>query len=144
MRNHATSLLAILLSAACVDPTPPLRHPVTHDITLTTTSTWTDPVSGSKPIPTNSVALRTLDVDFGTNGASFDTSPCYGVTQGRLSAGGGFMNASFKGEDDGPVMTMTGQRDSLGVMTGTFECQSWTRSPHYILNSGTFVATPRK
>ena len=42
------------------------------------------------------------------------------------------------------MLNLAGRQDSLGVITGTFTCQTRTMGPHYDQYEGNFSAAPRK
>lgn len=151
MARHLASAitlgLVICVAATCDDPTPPLRDPVGHDLTLTVTSLTRDYNTHGirEKVQVNSAFTGSLLVDFRSDGARMEISgvPCV-VPDGRLSVGGGFVNGKFESETEGgPLFNLTGRQDSVGVMTGTFTCQTRTQTPHYESYDGTFSARPK-
>jgi hypothetical protein len=140
-------LVLIAGLTACEDLTPPLRDPVTHDLTITTLS-FTDDYNASgvkEKRPMNSTATGLLLVDFQTKGARMDPAGPCGLANGRWSVGSGVVSARFESEDEGgPLLTLSGLQDSVGVMTGSFTCRTRTLGPHFYTYEGSFTATPRK
>jgi hypothetical protein len=143
MRSRLAAVLGLVV-LGCVDSTPPVTHPVIHDVSLTFATMQSD--IGQRVDPMNQTVDGVLAVDFLTTGAQFDfeTEPPCWFANGALTVSGNSVTGDFHGKDYGPRLTLSGATDLDGVMTGTFNCSiRYSGSPHGPNYSGTFRATRR-
>jgi hypothetical protein len=144
MRSRLAAVLGLVV-LGCADSTPPVTHPVFHDVSLTFATMQSD--IGQAWSPMNQTFDGGLAVNFQTTGARFDfeTEPPCWFANGELTVSGSSVSGDFHGKDYGPRLTLSGSTDSGGVMTGTFNCSiRYSGSPHGPNYSGTFRATRRQ
>ena len=144
-----SALFGVLLLAACDSATPPIKDPVLHDVTIANATFQDDynPNGIKETRPMTFSVSGTLAVDFSTHGARFDFAapPACFPLAGRMSVSGSSVTGEFKASaEGGALLNLTGTRDSSGLMSGSYECQTRTQGPHYFTYRGTYTASPRR